>query len=100
MPIGRAEEVEEVFDAISYCKGASVVRMVHAVVGAATHGFKCPVWLQVPCLASNALSGFKCPVWLQMPCRSAHTHGNSRNTRGNNGNSHGNSGNCLRCVEG
>jgi hypothetical protein len=25
VPIGRAEEVEEVFDAISYCKGASVV---------------------------------------------------------------------------
>ena len=33
MPIANAEEVEQVFDAISYCKGGSVVRMVHAVVG-------------------------------------------------------------------
>jgi puromycin-sensitive aminopeptidase len=35
VPIGRAEEVEEVFDAISYCKGASVVRMLYAVLGPA-----------------------------------------------------------------
>jgi len=33
VPIGRAEEVEEVFDAISYCKGGSVVRMIYAVLG-------------------------------------------------------------------
>ena len=33
MPIAHAEEVEQVFDAISYCKGASVVRMLHAVLG-------------------------------------------------------------------
>jgi puromycin-sensitive aminopeptidase len=33
VPIARAEEVEEVFDAISYCKGASVIRMAHAVLG-------------------------------------------------------------------
>lgn len=33
VPIAHAEEVEEVFDAISYCKGASVVRMAHAVLG-------------------------------------------------------------------
>lgn len=33
MPIAHAEEVEQVFDAISYCKGGSVVRMVHAVLG-------------------------------------------------------------------
>ena len=33
VPIHRAEEVEEVFDAISYCKGASVVRMAKAVIG-------------------------------------------------------------------
>jgi len=31
--IHRAEEVEEVFDAISYCKGGSVVRMIKAVLG-------------------------------------------------------------------
>lgn len=35
VPIGRAEEVEEVFDAISYCKGGSVVRMIYAVLGEA-----------------------------------------------------------------
>lgn len=34
VPIAHAEEVEEVFDAISYNKGASVVRMLHEVLGA------------------------------------------------------------------
>lgn len=33
VPIKHAEEVEEVFDAISYCKGSYVVRMIHAVLG-------------------------------------------------------------------
>jgi len=33
VPIEKAEEVEQVFDAISYCKGGAVVRMVYAVVG-------------------------------------------------------------------
>ena len=33
VPIFHAEEVEEVFDAISYCKGGSVVKMIRAVLG-------------------------------------------------------------------
>mmetsp|Transcript_42218 Transcript_42218/g.88662 ORF Transcript_42218/g.88662 Transcript_42218/m.88662 type:complete len:973 (-) Transcript_42218:176-3094(-) len=33
VPIRHAEEVEEVFDAISYCKGGSVVKMARAVLG-------------------------------------------------------------------
>jgi puromycin-sensitive aminopeptidase len=33
VPIKHAEEVEQVFDAISYCKGATVVRMIKAVLG-------------------------------------------------------------------
>jgi len=33
VPIGRAEEVEEVFDAISYCKGASVVSANKGAMG-------------------------------------------------------------------
>mmetsp|Transcript_7191 Transcript_7191/g.14760 ORF Transcript_7191/g.14760 Transcript_7191/m.14760 type:complete len:905 (-) Transcript_7191:134-2848(-) len=33
VPIQHAEEVEEVFDAISYCKGGSVVKMIRAVLG-------------------------------------------------------------------
>jgi len=33
VPIERAEEVEEVFDAISYSKGGSVVRMIYALLG-------------------------------------------------------------------
>lgn len=33
VPICHAEEVEEVFDAISYCKGGSVVKMIRAVLG-------------------------------------------------------------------
>jgi aminopeptidase N len=34
VPIPRAEDVEQVFDAISYCKGASVVRLAFNVLGA------------------------------------------------------------------
>jgi len=33
VPIKHAIEVEEVFDAISYCKGACVVKMLYAVLG-------------------------------------------------------------------
>ena len=33
VPIKHAEEVEQVFDAISYYKGACVVRILHAVLG-------------------------------------------------------------------
>jgi len=33
VPIHHAEEVEQVFDAISYCKGGSVVRMIKGVLG-------------------------------------------------------------------
>lgn len=33
VPIANASEVEEVFDAISYCKGGSMVRMLFAVLG-------------------------------------------------------------------
>lgn len=34
VPIKHAEEVEQVFDAISYCKGSTVVNMVAAIIGA------------------------------------------------------------------
>lgn len=33
VPIKHAEEVEQVFDAISYCKGSTVVNMVQAILG-------------------------------------------------------------------
>eukprot|EP00668_Euglena_longa_P003364 GGOE01003939.1.p1 GENE.GGOE01003939.1~~GGOE01003939.1.p1 ORF type:complete len:881 (+),score=297.17 GGOE01003939.1:348-2645(+) len=33
VPIMHAQEVEEVFDAISYCKGGSLVRMLYRVLG-------------------------------------------------------------------
>eukprot|EP00349_Pseudokeronopsis_sp_Brazil_P003492 CAMPEP_0202971974 /NCGR_PEP_ID=MMETSP1396-20130829/32169_1 /ASSEMBLY_ACC=CAM_ASM_000872 /TAXON_ID= /ORGANISM="Pseudokeronopsis sp., Strain Brazil" /LENGTH=881 /DNA_ID=CAMNT_0049701907 /DNA_START=22 /DNA_END=2667 /DNA_ORIENTATION=+ len=33
VPIRHAEEVEQVFDAISYCKGSTVVNMVSAILG-------------------------------------------------------------------
>jgi aminopeptidase N len=36
VPIKHAEEVEQVFDAISYNKGSTVVRMVEAIVGMST----------------------------------------------------------------
>jgi len=35
VPIKRAQEVEEVFDAISYCKGSALVRMLYRVLGPA-----------------------------------------------------------------
>ena len=31
--VGSPEEVEEIFDAISYCKGASIIRMLHNWIG-------------------------------------------------------------------
>ena len=31
--MGGPEEVEEIFDAISYCKGASIIRMLHQWIG-------------------------------------------------------------------
>jgi len=34
VPIPKAEDVEQVFDAISYCKGACVVRIIYHVLGA------------------------------------------------------------------
>ena len=34
VPIPKAEDVEQVFDAISYCKGACVVRVIYHVLGA------------------------------------------------------------------
>eukprot|EP00927_Polykrikos_kofoidii_P049844 TRINITY_DN43855_c0_g1_i1.p1 TRINITY_DN43855_c0_g1~~TRINITY_DN43855_c0_g1_i1.p1 ORF type:complete len:882 (-),score=207.18 TRINITY_DN43855_c0_g1_i1:132-2777(-) len=34
VPIARAQEAEEVFDAISYCKGSCVILMAHAYLGA------------------------------------------------------------------
>ena len=33
VPIPTAEEVDEIFDAISYCKGGSVIRMIYATLG-------------------------------------------------------------------
>ena len=33
VPIGDAKEVDQVFDAISYCKGGCVIRLVHAIIG-------------------------------------------------------------------
>ncbi|XP_046357527.2 puromycin-sensitive aminopeptidase-like [Haliotis rufescens] len=33
VPVGHPSEVDEIFDAISYCKGASVIRMLHDYLG-------------------------------------------------------------------
>jgi len=33
VPVGHPSEVDEIFDAISYCKGASVIRMLHQYLG-------------------------------------------------------------------
>ena len=36
VPVKTAEQAEEVFDAISYCKGACVIRMIQAFIGGET----------------------------------------------------------------
>ena len=33
VPIPRGEDVQQIFDAISYCKGGSVIRMAFAALG-------------------------------------------------------------------
>ena len=33
MPVGHPAEIDEIFDAISYSKGASVIRMLHDYIG-------------------------------------------------------------------
>ena len=41
VPIKHAEEVDQVFDAISYCKGSTVVRMVEAILGELKFQYLC-----------------------------------------------------------
>ena len=33
VPVGHPDEIDEIFDAISYSKGASVIRMLHNFIG-------------------------------------------------------------------
>lgn len=33
VPVGHPSEIDEIFDAISYSKGASVIRMLHNFIG-------------------------------------------------------------------
>ena len=33
VPVGHPDEIDEIFDAISYSKGASVIRMLHDYIG-------------------------------------------------------------------
>ena len=33
IPVGHPDEIDEIFDAISYSKGASVIRMLHNWIG-------------------------------------------------------------------
>lgn len=33
VPVGHPDDIDEIFDAISYCKGASVIRMLHDFLG-------------------------------------------------------------------
>lgn len=39
--MGRPSEVDEIFDAISYSKGASVIRMLHEYIGDAVSTSSC-----------------------------------------------------------
>ena len=33
VPVGHPSEIEEIFDSISYSKGASIIRMLHDYIG-------------------------------------------------------------------
>ena len=33
VPVGHPDEIDEIFDAISYSKGACVIRMLHDYIG-------------------------------------------------------------------
>ena len=46
VPVGHPGEIDEIFDAISYSKGASVIRMLHDYVGDVPT--KNNLWLLVP----------------------------------------------------
>lgn len=39
--VGHPSEVDEIFDAISYSKGASVIRMLHNYIGDEVRGHIC-----------------------------------------------------------
>ena len=51
--VGRPSEVDEIFDAISYSKGASVIRMLHDYIGDAV---STGVVLRSNCHISDTLS--------------------------------------------
>ena len=40
VPVGPPSEVDEIFDAISYSKGASTIRMLHNYIGDEVNKFK------------------------------------------------------------
>ena len=48
VPVGHPVEIDEIFDAISYSKGASFIRMLHDYVGEKACSNKNKLWLLVP----------------------------------------------------
>lgn len=50
--MGHPDEVDEIFDAISYSKGASVIRMLHDYVGDEV----CNTWDESCCMIKKCLS--------------------------------------------
>ena len=61
VPICHAEEVDQVFDAISYCKGGSVVRMIKAVLGMKHFLFDPVRWRSRAGGARWTVSAERCP---------------------------------------
>lgn len=60
MPIKHAEEVEEVFDAISYSKGACVIRMINAVLGEEAFRKGLQTYMKVKCWGLQAGIACEC----------------------------------------
>jgi hypothetical protein len=64
--VGRPSEVDEIFDAISYSKGASVIRMLHQYIGDVVGDKICVCMCMCVCLRMPV--SLKSSKGLSLPC--------------------------------
>ncbi|ELK01597.1 Puromycin-sensitive aminopeptidase, partial [Pteropus alecto] len=62
--VGHPSEVDEIFDAISYSKGASVIRMLHDYIGDKVEDDRLLKLSQRKFCASGPYVGEDCPQWM------------------------------------
>ncbi|ERE67573.1 importin subunit beta-1 [Cricetulus griseus] len=62
--VGHPSEVDEIFDAISYSKGASVIRMLHDYIGDKVEDDRVLRLSQKKFCASGPYVGEDCPQWM------------------------------------